>query len=115
MAELAGCAAGGATDAPDRPLLVAAVAQSPMSDEDLFTRLTAERRQVSFEKKELHRALLRLIQDSLARDVYDAHRRQLIGGILEPLDSCNDDLCKLNPEIQRLIKERLAAAVRSAA
>ena len=85
-----------------------------MSDEDLFTRVTAERRQVSFEKKELHRALLRLIQD-FARDVYDAHRRQLIGGILELLDSCNDDLRKLNPEIQRLIKERLAAAVRSAA
>ena len=53
--------------------------------------------------------------DDCRRQAEKLKAELLIGGILELLDSCNDDLCKLNPEIQRLIKERLAAAVRSAA
>jgi hypothetical protein len=99
------------TPAPRAAALV--LATTPMSAD--FDALTAERRQVSFEKRQLQAALLRLVQDSLGRDVYDAERRQMIGDILGSLDGCNDDLRKLNPEIERLMKERVAAAARSAA
>jgi hypothetical protein len=80
-----------------------------------FEALTAERRQVSYEKRHLQAALLRLVQNSLGRDVYDPEGRQIIGDVLESLAGCNDDLAKLNPLIQQLLKERAAAAARSAA